>query len=128
MIRISPWRAIFAVVYMLALLWLSSLPGREVARLGLSTFLLNLGHVPLFAGLAWVTLSAIDGPIFHRVALTAVICLAFAATDEWHQAYVPGRVAAVEDFVADAGGIALGIALREGLRPVVMAIKGDPQQ
>jgi VanZ family protein len=62
------------------------------------------------------------------VVLTAVICLAFAVMDEWYQASVPGRIAALGDVAADAAGIALGIALREGLRPVVLAWKGDPQR
>ncbi len=128
MIKVVPSRAGVALAYMAAMLFLSSLPGREVARFGLSLFLLNLGHVPLFAGLAWVTLSAFVGPTRGRVILTAAICLLFAVLDEWHQSFVPGRVAALGDVMADAGGITLGIALREGLRPVVLARKGDPQQ
>jgi hypothetical protein len=128
MIRVVPGRAAVAVGYMLLLLFVSSLPGREVARLGLSMFLLNLAHVPLFAGLAWVTVSAFVGPARTRVLLTAVICLAFAVMDEWYQTSVPGRVAALGDVATDAAGIALGIALREGLRPVVLAWKGDPQR
>lgn len=128
MTRVVPGRAAVAVGYMLVLLFVSSLPGREVARLGLSMFLLNLAHVPLFAGLAWVTVSAFVGPARTRVVLTAVICLAFAVMDEWYQASVPGRIAALGDVAADAAGIALGIALREGLRPVVLAWKGDPQR
>ena len=128
MIKVVPSRAAFALAYMAAMLFLSSLPGREVARFGLSLFLLNLGHVPLFAGLAWVTLSAFVGPTRGRVILTAAICLLFAVLDEWHQSFVPGRVAALGDVMADAAGIALGIALREGLRPVVLAWKGDPQE
>jgi hypothetical protein len=36
MIRVVPGRAAVAVGYMLLLLFVSSLPGREVARLGLS--------------------------------------------------------------------------------------------
>lgn len=128
MIRVVPWRAGVAAAYMVAVLFLSSLPGREIARLGLSLFLLNLGHVPLFAGLAWVTLSAFVGRARVRVPLAAGICLLFAVLDEWHQSFVPGRVAALSDLLADAGGIVLGIALHAGLRPVVLALKGDPQQ
>ncbi len=128
MMRVIPWRAGIALAYMVAVLLLSSLPGRELARLGLSLFLLNLGHVPLFAGLAWVTLSAFVGPAWVRVPLAAGLCLLFAVLDEWHQSFVPGRVAALGDVLADAGGIALGIVLREGVRPVVLALKGDSQQ
>ena len=128
MIRVLPGRAGVALAYMLAVLLLSSLPGRELARLGLSLSLLNMGHVPLFAGLAWVTLLAFVGPARVRVPLTVGLCLLFAVLDEWHQSFVPGRVAALGDVLADAGGIALGIVLREGVRPVVLALKGDSQQ
>jgi len=128
MIRLVPGRFVAVVAYMAAMLLLSSLPGREVARLGLSHTLLNLAHIPLFTGLAWVTLSAFVGPARTRVLLAAGVCVLFALTDEWHQSFVPGRVASLSDLAADAGGIVLGIALREGLRPVVLALKGDPQQ
>lgn len=34
--------------------------------------------------------------------------MAFAAMDEFHQRYVPGREASLWDLVADAGGLVLG--------------------
>jgi VanZ family protein len=45
-----------------------------------------------------------------RVALVAsvVIASAFGATDELHQSFVPGRDAAVADWVADTVGAAVG--------------------
>lgn len=42
--------------------------------------------------------------------LAFVVGLAYAATDELHQLFVPGRHADVRDWVADAIGIAAGIA------------------
>lgn len=42
--------------------------------------------------------------------LAAVLGLAYAASDEVHQIFVPGRHADVRDWVADAIGIAVGIA------------------
>jgi VanZ family protein len=35
--------------------------------------------------------------------------LAYAATDEWHQSFVPGRSADPADWVADALGVAAGL-------------------
>ena len=42
--------------------------------------------------------------------------VAYAATDELHQALVPGRQAAVSDFVIDAAGVAAGIVALEAAR------------
>ena len=124
MIRIPPRRAALVAVYMGLMLALSSVPGRELARLGIPVSWLNLGHVPLFAGLAWVTLWAVTGGGGLRIVAAGLACLVFAVSDEWHQSWVPGRVAALADLAADAGGIALGLTLHESLRPLLRAWKG----
>ncbi len=114
LIRLDPVRALVALAYMGGVYWLSSKPGRELASWGWSAFLLDLGHIPLFAGLALVTLWALVGPPRPlRMLIAGVLCLVFAATDEWHQRYVPGRVASLADVRSDAIGIALGLALAE---------------
>lgn len=41
--------------------------------------------------------------------LTLILCLIYAASDELHQAFIPGRAATVFDFLVDGGGIILGI-------------------
>lgn len=107
---VVPWRAAVAVVYMAGIFALSSLPSSVIADLGLPASLGNLAHVPLFAGLACVTLWALVGPPLRSALLAAFACLVFAATDEWHQSFTPGRVPEVADLFADAAGILLGIA------------------
>ena len=107
---VVPWRAAVAVAYMVGIFALSSLPSSVFANLGLPAALGNLAHVPLFAGLACVTLWALVGPPLRSALLAALACLIFAATDEWHQAFTPGRVPEVADLFADAAGILLGIA------------------
>lgn len=47
-----------------------------------------------------------------------VICTVFAATDEWHQSYSPGRAAEVKDVVIDSAGVVCGIILLWLLRKV----------
>lgn len=40
-----------------------------------------------------------------------LLSIAYAASDEWHQSYVPGRSASVADVTWDAVGITLGMVL-----------------
>jgi len=126
-IRIVPVRALVALLYMVGTLGLSALPGREIARLGLRGYVLDLCHIPLFAGLTLVTLWALVGPRALRVGLVATGILAFAAIDEILQRWVPGRVASLADLGRDVLGIALGIAIAEGLRPIALAWRRESE-
>jgi VanZ family protein len=40
--------------------------------------------------------------------LAVLFCLVYAATDEFHQSFVPGRTATVRDLLYDGLGIAIG--------------------
>jgi VanZ family protein len=74
----------------------------------------KLLHVVEFAGLAWLLCRALRG---EGVAWTAATLLAlgatsiYAASDEWHQAFVPLRNSDVLDWVADTIGAAVGAAI-----------------
>lgn len=46
-----------------------------------------------------------------RLTLSGGICLLYAASDEFHQLFVPGRSGEVRDVMIDFSGAALGIAL-----------------
>jgi hypothetical protein len=100
-----------AVVYMVGIFALSALPEFSLKRLGLPVSVLNMGHIPLYAGFAGITLWALVGPRLRCIAAAMILCAAFAISDEWHQSFVPGRVADVEDLVADGAGIVLGLAI-----------------
>lgn len=124
MIRVLPLRAILPLAYMLGLFVLSSFPQWRLQVFGLSARLWDLGHVPLFAGLAWVTLWAILGPAGLRALCVGAVCLAFALTDEVHQIFVPGRVFSWADILADGVGTGLGLALGLWTCPGVAPGKG----
>lgn len=109
MIRVRPRRALVALVYMAGISFLSSLPASTLVRFGLSGFLLNLGHIPLYAGLGAVTFWSLQGARLPRAVATVVICGAFALFDEWFQQFMPGRTPALDDLVADGAGILIGI-------------------
>lgn len=125
MIRLVPGRAVLALLYMAGIFALSSLPGRELARFGLSAYLFNAAHAPLYAGLASTTLWALLGPAGMRCPLVAAIAIAFAVSDEWHQAHVPGRFFSVGDLWMDALGIGVGIALHEILQSAFALRRGE---
>ena len=54
--------------------------------------------------------TAFTAPRLRCALLTVLVCLVFAASDEWHQQFVPGRVPSLEDVLADGIGIMLGVA------------------
>jgi VanZ family protein len=111
-LRLNPLGSVVALLYMAGVVRLSSLPGRELAAWGWPVSWLDFIHVPLFAGMALVTLWAVVGPPRPvRAALVMAACLVFAVSDEWHQSYVPGRVASLGDLRLDALGIGLGVSL-----------------
>ena len=72
-------------------------------------------HGIAYAGLALVALRATSGGRWSGVGARALllawaIATIYGVTDEWHQSFVPGRMADVRDVVADAAGAALGLA------------------
>ena len=111
MTRLRPVRALVPLVYMVGVFFLSSLPGSELRRLGLTALLADFVHLPLFAGLAWATLWAVQGPVLPRLLWVGAACLAFAVSDELHQTLVPGRYFSLRDLAADTVGVGFGIAV-----------------
>jgi VanZ family protein len=105
---------LLTVAYLAAIYWLSSLPDlSSPAQDPVVLLLMNVGHAPLFAGLAfcvWKTFSTVGDVWWARYALAFGICGASGALDEWHQSFVPGRMASLGDLLVDLAGIA-GILL-----------------
>lgn len=72
-------------------------------------------HGIAYAGLAVVTLRATAGGRWSGVGAGSVsgawlLAALYGVTDEWHQSFVPGRMADVRDVLADATGAAIGLA------------------
>ncbi len=70
------------------------------------------GHFLVYALLAaslWRALRSHHLPVRRAVVLTAVIALAYAISDEWHQSFVDGRRASALDVAIDGMGIALAL-------------------
>lgn len=73
----------------------------RIAAHGISYFILALLVSWAFA--------MIEVREIRNALLTLLICTIYAASDELHQAFVPGRAATLFDFFVDVGGIAAGI-------------------
>ena len=112
------------LLIMAALYATSSLPGTSTPdEPGVNLILLigplvqNGLHLPVYALLSWSLHWALLawGYSSRRAAIGAcAIALAFGTLDEWHQSFVPGRLASLTDIVLNAAGAALGVWL--GLR------------
>lgn len=71
-------------------------------------------HVLEYMILGWLTsrsLAADGWPRSRSVMVAMLICLLYAASDEFHQSFVTGRHAAWFDWLVDSFGSTLGIGL-----------------
>jgi VanZ family protein len=101
LLRWLPALAIAALIF-----WLSSISDLHVTR-GLTEYVLRKGaHACIYALLA---MACLRGSRDARVALA--LAVAYAVTDEFHQSFVPGRVASPIDVAIDAAGALAGLAL-----------------
>jgi VanZ family protein len=66
-------------------------------------------HVTEYAILAALMAWAQPGLTWKRAALTWLAASLYAASDEWHQSFVPNRGPAVTDVLIDASGALVGL-------------------
>jgi VanZ family protein len=111
-----------AVLWMAFIFILSALPGGTVNEVSGGVLGFNhldkVAHGTVYAVLGWLWMRAL-WPTDRRtlpkaLALAIIITVAYGATDEWHQYFVPGRDCNLSDWAADAIGGALGAALYYG--------------
>ena len=98
-----------------ALVTATSWPNPDVPQVGHGD---KLVHLLLYGILAWLLARAEPtlATIRRRAALTTLGLACFAALDEWHQDFVPGRSASTADWAADTVGAAAGLGLAAALR------------
>ncbi len=72
-------------------------------------------HASVYALLAflldWGLQARREWPVYRRHGLVFLLLLAFGASDEWHQSFVPGRDASALDWLADVVGTLAGLGL-----------------
>ena len=98
------------VLYMAAIFYVSSLPQPPMPPSPDKPW-----HAIAYLGFAVVVVRAIAGGLPRRVdgriaGLAIAIAVTYAATDEVHQLFVPGRSADVADWIADTAGALMGTA------------------
>lgn len=106
-------RAWVALVLWLVLqVTLTSLPGKAIP-VDLPHPLDWLGHCSLYAGIGALVarVGALRRWPARRLVLAGILLSAWAAVDELHQKFIPGRDAEVSDWLSDTLGGALGLYL-----------------
>ena len=80
----------------------------------LDTLIKKVGHAVVYGILAWLLLRALvgDGVPSDRLRLLSLaLAVVYGASDEIHQAFVPGRQPAVTDVLIDGVGAAMAMEL-----------------
>ena len=127
-------RAWPAIAWGAALFGLSSIPGKDLTMVPNVPHLDKVAHLGLYTVFGFLVARALDGRDGERgqtvaepriapfacerrgreawaVALAAVATgVAYGASDEWHQGFVPGRSCSFWDWVSDCAGTVLGVA------------------
>ena len=111
--RILRWLP--AVTMMILIFIASGTPGEEVPTFeGIDFIIKKGGHMIGYAMLAVACYLAAYGTNWNRARSTVLsLCLAvtYAASDEYHQSFIPGRSATVMDVGIDSAGAILGVTL-----------------
>ncbi len=103
-----------AIAWMAFIFALSANPHPPVPHAGnelLDLILRKLGHFSEYAVLALLFYHPLQSR--PRAAVIALLlCALFAATDEWHQTFVPGRDGNIRDVLIDSSGAGLALVFR----------------
>lgn len=67
-------------------------------------------HVLEYTILTWLLIAAFSA-LKQKPLLAALIAIAYAATDEWHQTFVPHRGGHITDVLIDSIGVILALAV-----------------
>ena len=67
-------------------------------------------HVLEYTILTWLLIAAFSA-LKQKPLLAALIAIAYAATDEWHQTFVPHRGGHITDVLIDSIGVIIALAV-----------------
>jgi VanZ family protein len=101
------------VLWAAFILLLTSIPGSDLPHVGFLNFhesdkIVHSTMYGIFAWLATRSLVRAGRPLRQAVLVVLLGIALFAALDEWHQLFIPGRSMDVFDWLADISGAAIG--------------------
>lgn len=79
----------------------------------------HMSEYALLAALVLMHLLCYERKPRHLLLAAWFVCVVFAATDECHQLFVPGRAGRLMDVGIDAGGSFLGAGIFSGIRKII---------
>ncbi|MDE7326481.1 MAG: VanZ family protein, partial [Lachnospiraceae bacterium] len=103
----------------------------EKMREVLSFLVRKSAHMAEFAVLAMLAsfwLSSFLMPYRRRCVLAVLISACYAASDEFHQLFVPGRSGELRDVMVDTAGAVLGIIFLSLIRHIIIRKKTKPHK
>lgn len=95
------------------MLTLTSIPNPNIPAPGRSDL---LAHLAIYGVFGWLLARAPGVPRARTLLALALGASLYAAADELHQRFIPGRSASVDDWAADTLGAALGILAHAAAR------------
>ena len=103
------------IAWMGGIFWLSSIPGSDLPKLNIP-FADKVIHCTEFFVLGALIARAFfksfpETKVLKAVIITVSIATLYAAFDEWHQRFIPGRTVDILDFTANFIGLNIGILL-----------------
>lgn len=104
-------RALAPLGLMALIYFLSAQPDLDSGLGTLDLILRKLAHAAEYALLTILWAWALRPATRWNVPVAALIALAYAASDEFHQTFVEGRQGALTDVLFDATGVVLALAL-----------------
>ena len=95
------------------ILLLTSIPGSDIPHVNFLNFhasdkIVHSTMYGIFAWLATRSLVRAGRPLRQAVLIVLLGIALFAALDEWHQQFIPGRSMDVFDWLADISGATIG--------------------
>ncbi len=94
-----------ALVWAASIFFLSHQSQPPLAELSSDYVLHFLAYLIFGVTLTWgITARFREAFTIRRTVMVLVLAFLYAASDEFHQSFIPGRQASIRDFVADAAG------------------------
>jgi VanZ family protein len=105
------WTWVPVVLWAGLIFGFSSVPDLGTGLGGWDLALRKLAHFGEYVVLGWLLSRAID-----REPLAAAVGVVYAASDELHQHFVPGRQASPRDVAIDSAGVIVGVLIGRVIR------------